>query len=119
MEKLKQHKEVVIITAVILGFIFYWFQLRPTTIRKNCSWLTQMEKGANAIPAFPGVTKEEANRKRSSCSDRATTEASLVLCEIGNTEVPPRPAVPAQPDKEVTREATKTEYDKCLRHNGL
>lgn len=119
MEKLKQHKEVVIITAVILGFVFYWFQLRPTTIRKNCSWLTQMEKGADAIPAFPGVTKEEANRKRSSCRDRATTEVSTYLCGIEHTEVLPRPAVPAQPDKEVTRPATKAEYDLCLRQNGL
>lgn len=94
MEKLKQHKEVVIIIAVILGFVFYWFQLRPTSIKKECSW------ASGAL----GLTYE--------------------AYQLGKIQTPEEylanpQKVSLQPDKEVTRPATKAEYDLCLRQNGL
>lgn len=115
MEKIKQNKEVVIVVTVILVFVFYWFQLRPTAIKKNCSWLTQMEKGRPEIPAFPGITKEEADRKNAECRSSDSAICKMFV----SVEMPPRPAVPAEPDAEVTRAATKSEYDQCLRQNGL
>ena len=36
MEKLKQYKHIILLALLILGFVFYWFQLRPTNIRKEC-----------------------------------------------------------------------------------
>lgn len=36
MEKIKEYKYIILIILVILGFIFYWFQLRPLQIRKGC-----------------------------------------------------------------------------------
>jgi len=36
MEKIKQYKYIILIILVILGFAFYWFQLRPTQIRSKC-----------------------------------------------------------------------------------
>lgn len=42
MEKFKQYKYIILILIVILGFAFYWFQLRPSEIRKYCSnWAAQ------------------------------------------------------------------------------
>lgn len=130
MEKLKQYKYIILITLVILGFAFYWFQLRPMIIKKNCSWFTQMEAGKPAIPAFAGVTKEEADkqntefRAKNGCnnnSGKSSFEIGLnkIVCSTYFSEQTPRPAIPAEPDKEVTREATKSEYDICLKHNGL
>ncbi len=36
MEKLKQYKYIILIVLVILGFTFYWFQVRPSQARKGC-----------------------------------------------------------------------------------
>ncbi|HEY4509252.1 MAG TPA: hypothetical protein VJC13_03195 [Candidatus Paceibacterota bacterium] len=36
MEKIKQQKYVILISLIILGFVFYWFELRPNNIRKEC-----------------------------------------------------------------------------------
>ncbi|MEK7575673.1 MAG: hypothetical protein AAB491_01130 [Patescibacteria group bacterium] len=37
MEKLKEYKYIIILILLMLGFTFYWFQLRPSQIRKECS----------------------------------------------------------------------------------
>jgi len=39
MEKIKQYKYIILIVLIILAGAFYWFQLRPTMIRKECSKL--------------------------------------------------------------------------------
>lgn len=37
MEKLKQYKYIILIVITILGLAFYWFEWRPTQIRKECN----------------------------------------------------------------------------------
>ena len=81
-----------------------------------------MEKGALATPAFPGVTKEEAARLSAIANENNQlhlTQPGIQPYEYSTTEQVASPAIPAQPDKEVTRPATKAEYDLCLRQNGL
>lgn len=36
MEKIKQYRYFVLVIIVLLGFSFYWFQIRPAQIIKNC-----------------------------------------------------------------------------------
>lgn len=36
MDKIKEYKYIILIILLILGFAFYWFELRPTQIRKEC-----------------------------------------------------------------------------------
>ena len=36
MDKLKEYKHIIIIVLVILGVAFYYYELRPTQIRKEC-----------------------------------------------------------------------------------
>lgn len=43
MEKLKQYKYIIFILLLVLGFVFYWFQLRPTQIRKECNRISFLE----------------------------------------------------------------------------
>ena len=45
MEKLKEYKYIILITLVVLGFAFYWFQFRPTSIRKECAKNSQSTYG--------------------------------------------------------------------------
>jgi hypothetical protein len=36
MEKLKEYKYIILILFFILGFAFYWYEWRPTQIKKKC-----------------------------------------------------------------------------------
>lgn len=36
MGKLKEYKYIILILLIILGFAFYWYEWRPTNIRKDC-----------------------------------------------------------------------------------
>ncbi len=36
MEKLKQHKHIIVVVLLILGFVFYWSELRPYMVKKAC-----------------------------------------------------------------------------------
>lgn len=127
MEKIKEHKEIVIAVAVILGFIFYWIQIRPVTTKRECSWFTEI------TPADVGVTREqaEANKKAfgEKCDENRSYQGYQGLAPTGGYQGITTPAcfllkndtverLP-QPEKETTREATKSEYDTCLRHNGM
>lgn len=144
MEKLKEHKEIVIIILVAILGAFYWIQIRPVSAKKACSWFTE------TISADVGVTKEQAEVNKMAFEEKCdssgsstgrrgytrVTDSSLSdfqsyqrLAPIGGYQEAARleclrlkndktERLP-QPEKEVTREATKTEYDKCLRHSGL
>jgi len=36
MEKIKEYKGIIILILVVLGGAFYWYEWRPTQIRKIC-----------------------------------------------------------------------------------
>lgn len=36
MKKIKEYKLIIIIALLVLGFIFYWFEIRPAQIREKC-----------------------------------------------------------------------------------
>lgn len=35
--KFKTRLVIIIVTTLFLGFLFYWFEVRVTEIRKNCA----------------------------------------------------------------------------------
>jgi len=37
MNKLKEYRLIIIIGLLILGGLFYWFQYRPSQIKKKCA----------------------------------------------------------------------------------
>lgn len=134
MEDLKKYKEIIIFGSIILLGSFCWFQLRPVLIKKECSQIKYMKAGKPAVPASLGITQEEADRQntelkkqvivdriKNGCTGNESGLKKLV-CDSTPAEVipvPPTQAIPAEPDYETTREATKDEYDLCLRRNGL
>ncbi|MDO8604820.1 MAG: hypothetical protein Q7K40_05525 [bacterium] len=36
MEKIKEYRGIIIIALIILAFSFYWFETRPSLIKKDC-----------------------------------------------------------------------------------
>lgn len=110
MKKIKGNKEVFIILLVLTLGSFYWFQLRPTIIKKNCSMYTEI------TPADSGVTKEQAeiNKKEyESCNTGGVISAKCWLLGKNSDE-----RLPA-PETRKIRVASKNEYDSCLRQSGL
>jgi len=61
MEKIKQYKYIILIGLLILGFAFYWFQIRPAQIRRECYntipdyW---KQAGAEKAPVFKNCLLE-------------------------------------------------------------
>lgn len=114
MEKIKEYKGIIIIVLVILGIAFYWFQLRPVSIKKNCSWVTEK------IPADPGVTKEQADVNKKIYDQCISSNWQCNNPKLGRflLEWETHERLP-KIEKEETRGATDKEYNQCLRQNGL
>ena len=36
MEKIKEYKGIIILILIVLGAAFYWYEWRPSKIRKDC-----------------------------------------------------------------------------------
>ncbi|MES2023855.1 MAG: hypothetical protein V4439_04170 [Patescibacteria group bacterium] len=114
MKKIKENKEIVIIVVLVLGFLFYWFQLRPVMIKKNCSWFTEV------TPADIGITKEQADINKIKLSNGECSDSQGRLSSFSCYMLEKDTAVrPPSPEKTETKEATKIQYDKCLKHNGF
>ena len=47
MEKIKEYKGIIIIVLIITLGAFYWFQIRPTHIRKECNNKTFLYNSSN------------------------------------------------------------------------
>lgn len=111
----KTVNKYLILGLIFLGFIFYWFQLRPMSIKRDCSWVITM------VPADSGVTKEEAEINKE-IFDRCTK--SNWVCDkpsglgryglfLNSKERAP------SPERLEKFEATENEYNLCLREHGL
>lgn len=135
--KLNNWKFIIsVMLLLVLGGSFYWFQLKPNIIKRQCSWFTYTTQ-TPAVPAFEGVTKEKAEIRfiemqkdnkqfyENMCGYGHSRDplCKYTLASMNSSakelEMPPRPAIPADPIEKVTRDASKTEYEECLRHHGI
>jgi len=57
MEKIKEYKGILIIILILIIGTFYWFQLRPNSIRKGC-W-NEIEKIKNGEIKKEGFNSEQ------------------------------------------------------------
>jgi len=139
LKKLNDWKIIILIVFIITS-LFYWYELRPNIIKRQCSWDSYVTNtpAVPAVPAFPGETMAEAEQKfkimqrdykgPEPCPEGVTQ----YFCDLaGPTEpppsadyliLPPRPAIaaiPEGPDIKVTVDASESEYIDCLRHHGL
>lgn len=108
---------ITVACLTITGYLFFWFQIRPAEIRKECS---AVEVHEDAKPADPGLTKEEAEVKKEQCEKEN--------CSDGNgggkicwpcASIQSKPATEAADAKDYSRQATEKEYEFCLHEKGL
>ncbi len=95
----------------IIGGLFYWFEIRPTKIRQECSWV---KKHTDAQPVIPPMSDNEI--RAAGCTNRGYgiyTDLVDKYCEekkIGK---------PAEDAKNWIEPASKDIYDFCVRSKGL
>lgn len=125
-------KTFIFILILLLGsFLFYWYQIRPTQIRHDCSWV---KHHTDAVQARKGMTEDELRAKgmiktcpRTSHSSFSGTIQPLtnsdlenIGCIISNQNIidanKPQKYVPA---KDWYEKATPQEYQFCLHDKGL
>lgn len=115
------------ISILILSSLFYWFQIRPSQIRHDCSWVKYT---TGAIPAKPAMSEEELITKGiiKSCGvgefkpGESTTFGFLqTLCPDHNKRIIEeyKTSRPAVPEKESWGQAEEEEYKFCIHDKGL
>lgn len=120
----------IVVLLIVLGLLlifgsFYWFELRPTKIRQECSWVKHTDE---AIPAKPAMSEEELRVKgiiKDDCKGSGYvsifSESFEEICERNNKQTieeykTDRPAVPA---KDWYSKASEKQYDFCIKEKGL
>ena len=116
--------QVVILIVLVLGGLFYWFQLRPAFIKKECSWV---EKHTEAVPEVTQADIDQAKIDSANCNEikypenriqtvaewkEANAAAHCRLLATGG----PRAAVPP---KTYYEPASSAQYSQCLHAHGL
>ncbi|MFA7627994.1 MAG: hypothetical protein WCY37_01045 [Candidatus Dojkabacteria bacterium] len=121
---------IIFILLCVIGGSFYWFEYRPTEIKKNCSYTTF------TIPEVKAISKEEAEFSKLEnefCKEQIEISSNLndsekmdmqaidrfILENECNRRYPIKEETEYQPSKEDRRDATEKEYNDCLRRNGL
>lgn len=123
---------IAVIVLTVLGGLFYWFEYRPTEIKKNCSYTYF------SIPEVKAVSREEAQSSKLA-NELCKEQIEISLPEYTqwkegfdtravdqwvkesecNREYPIKEETEYQPQKDSRRDATKEEYEKCLRRSGI
>lgn len=110
MKKIKLPKNFYIYASgfLLLAAWFYWYEFRPSQIKKECSWKTVHIDAVSGIsPLLKSVTSMENCDK---APDKAFCEnRKKVLLSDRN----------AKPARDETRLATSTEYSACIHSKGL
>jgi len=106
----------ILVVLIIIGGFFYWHELRPAQIKKECSWVKVV------IPEQQQVTKEEALASLESEEYKECLEKNKN--NIGGYKSPCdilylKKEQDYISEKIYYREAQKTEYDFCLHSKGL
>lgn len=98
---LKANKVLIVVVLMIVGW-FYWFQLRPSEIRKNCA-KESVDKARSLVTSnYQKILDEcQSNQYRSDCN----TEKNNLSYQ--------------QRDPRYKQEGYESYYSRCLQERGL
>ena len=55
MEKLKQYSIIIALAIIAIGFVFYWYEWRPISLRSECAHTTLERAKKLSGPDYEGV----------------------------------------------------------------
>ncbi len=134
---LKSYRLTIFLVVALLLTAFTWYEIRPSWIKHDCSWIKEIEAG---VPAKPSMTEDElqANNMLSTCDkpveqpiqpDMTALERHRITvlndaydrCLENNRKIVSDYAQPrnAVPEKVSWRKSNTHEYEFCLRDKGL
>jgi hypothetical protein len=108
---------IVVLILIFTGIPFYWFAIRPSQIKKGCSWVlvrsyTQEEKNLakkyleGNCPVINSVADKVIwNYNRETISQECIKNMDMQYAPLGNGNV--------------RRSANDAEYNRCIREKGL
>ncbi|KKU47276.1 MAG: hypothetical protein UX68_C0041G0005 [Parcubacteria group bacterium GW2011_GWA2_46_9] len=117
MNKLKQYWTIILVVLIFSGGLFYWFQWRPSSIRRECSWVQRHINAVQAQPAIPPKSQQELLAAYQKCKNDKG-----YLCEMWyrlDHSSSGRPEIKAEPAKDWWESASPSEYSSCLHSKGL
>lgn len=133
--KKRQILFILLLSLITLIGLFYWFQIRPTQIKHDCSWV---KKHSDSIPAKQGLTVEQLRAKGliKNCSSDSNEKLDInafldnkqlfgtrrkeILCQYDNSEIiKNNKSQKYIPSKDWFVKASKEEYQFCLHDKGL
>lgn len=123
----------MVILIIIIGLMFYWYEWRPTNIKRNCSQIEAIQPGLPARPAMneqelisAGIIKPCDDLLVNIDYDNITPVEQLLIdayeqCPSRNAAKVAEYSVPFEgtSDQYYMRNATDKEYQQCLRSHGL
>ena len=124
-----KHK-VAIISVVILGGLFFWFQIRPAEIKKECSWV---EKQTSAVAEVTQAQADQAKIDLAACQKTYPNHKTIydaLIPNNGGYQGMPSPECsaldlaaqgphPAVPSRNYYVAADSAQYSFCLHSHGL
>ncbi|MDO8463420.1 MAG: hypothetical protein Q7S96_04100 [bacterium] len=110
----------ILISAAISFVVFeiWWMQIRPASIKKECSWKEMHNDAVHEI------TQAQADKEREACLERLARgfkspfndDINRRFGEAKCNSIRPQPS---QPEKTWYEPAGDVEYKRCLHNNGL
>ncbi len=106
---------IVVLGMLMVGFGFYWTQVRPSQIKHDCSWKKVV---VPYQPAKPPMTDEELVKQgiTINCTDEGSSMEDL-FCKSRLEMF--RKGSPEIPASENWKKTNDVEYKFCLRDKGL
>lgn len=113
-----------VFVTLLIAIGFYWIEVRPVLVKKQCSWYTYVQP---AKEATKGITQEEADRMNKdnkdsnpvACGRTDNTYLDSLFLECKPTNIKLEEPRQAEAEQSITIPTTKLEYEECLRHKGL
>jgi hypothetical protein len=107
---------VAVTGLILLGSLFYWYQVRPASIKHDCSWVMVHEDMKSAVTQ--AEIDAETKKREIDCANSKDSWERLNFCSLikGITSQEPHDAVPI---KDYYRKASEDEYKFCLHDKGL
>jgi hypothetical protein len=104
--------KIVMLLLIVAAIPFYWYQVRPASIRHDCSWILDHHEKQQAITQSD--INNEIDKYCTSSSTMPSTFSKLNCDAAKSTQLKAE-----MPASDYYRKASENEYKFCLHERGL
>ncbi len=67
MEKIEEYKFIIVLAPIVLVVAFYWYEWRPSQIKKECYKVAEVKANVNAFLLHEYDVKKESDYYYKNC----------------------------------------------------